>query len=273
MSQLKPTEDPASREAVAAVRAFADNYIWLLGGRTRGGRRYAAIVDPGDPQPVLAALARTGIEPVAILCTHHHGDHVGGVAALAAYYRIPVYGPACERIPAITHRLAEGDTVELEPLERRLTVLEVPGHTAGHIAYYGDGMLFCGDTLFSAGCGRLFEGTPQQMHASLARLCLLPDETAVYCAHEYTLANLRFALAVEPDNRDTHEYRQRCERRRAEGLPTLPSTIGLEKAINPFLRTHHAAVRAAAERHAGRPLSSEVEVFAVLRRWKDDFGG
>lgn len=271
MSQVEPAGDPARRDAVAAVRAFADNYIWLIRGRTRIDE--VAIVDPGDPAPVIEALARTGMRPVAILCTHHHGDHVGGVEALAAHYRLPVYGPARERIPAITHRLAEGDAVELETLERRFTVLEVPGHTAGHLAYFGDGMLFCGDTLFSAGCGRLFEGTARAMYTSLARLRALPDQTAVYCAHEYTLANLRFALAVEPDNPMVLEHLRACEARCAQGLPTLPSTIALEKAINPFLRTHMPAVRAAAERHAGRPLDDALEVFAVLRQWKDGFRG
>lgn len=252
------------------LRAFADNYIWLIRGRDPGR---VAIVDPGDADPVVAVLTRERLRPVAILCTHHHGDHVGGVHALVSRYPVPVYGPARERIRAITHRLEEGDRVELEELERTFTVLEVPGHTLGHIAYYGDGMLFCGDTLFCAGCGRLFEGTPEQMYASLMRLAALHGDTEVYCAHEYTLANLRFALAVEPGNPAVQAHQRACERLRAQDSPTLPSTIAQEREINPFLRVQTPAVRAAAQTYAGHVLDSDVEVFAVLRRWKDRFRG
>lgn len=256
--------------SVLHVPAFADNYIWLIRGQSAAD---VAIVDPGDAEAVIEALERDGLEPIAVLCTHHHGDHVGGVRELAARYRIPVYGPAREHIPAITHRLAEGDRVTLAQLGATFEILDVPGHTAGHIAYHGAGMLFCGDTLFSAGCGRLFEGTAEQLHDSLSKLAALPEDTAVYCGHEYTLSNLRFALAVEPDNRETQAYRREAEHRRARGLPTLPSTIGLERRVNPFLRVHEPAVRRAAERHCGRTPSSEVETFAALRRWKDGFRG
>lgn len=251
--------------AVLHVAAFADNYIWLI--RYEAGR--AAIVDPGEAAPVVAALEQHRLTPGAILCTHHHGDHVGGVEELLTRYPVPVYGPAREPIPGITQRLGEGNRVRLGDLE--FTVLEVPGHTAGHIAYYGHGRLFCGDTLFSAGCGRLFEGTAEQMYASLTRLAELPADTAVYCAHEYTAANLRFALAAEPENETAHAYLARVEALTGRRRPSLPSTIDLEKQINPFLRSHLPALRAAAEKHTGRALAAPVEVFAALRRWKDGF--
>jgi hydroxyacylglutathione hydrolase len=250
---------------VLHVAAFADNYIWLIRGTGRG----VAVVDPGDAEPVLGALARERLEPRAILCTHHHGDHVGGVEQLTARYRVPVYGPARERIAAVTHPLAAGAVVRLDGLE--FAVLDVPGHTAGHIAYYGERMLFCGDTLFSAGCGRLFEGTAAQLHDSLARLATLPDDTAVYCAHEYTAANLRFALAAEPDNDAARERLAEVEALGAQGRPSLPSSIAIEKRINPFLRTQLPALRAAAERHSGRTLDTPLAVFTELRRWKDGF--
>ena len=252
---------------VLHVPAFNDNYIWLVRGRTDR----VAIVDPGDADPVLEFLARERLTPDAILCTHHHGDHVGGVEDLRARYDVPVYGPRHERIAALTHRLGEGDRVALPNLGIALTVLDIPGHTAGHIAYVGDGLLFCGDTLFSAGCGRLFEGTAEQMHASLGKLAALPDDTAVYCGHEYTQANLEFARAVEPENSAARAYRSEVALRRGQGGISLPSTIGRERQINPFLRCHLPDVRAAAEKHAGKTLPTDVEVFAALRRWKDSF--
>ncbi len=255
---------------VLHVCAFQDNYIWLIRGQTPGR---VAIVDPGDAEPVLEALETHRLEPSVILCTHHHGDHVGGVEDLLRRYSVPVYGPAHERIPGITYRLKQGDRVRLADLGLEFDVFDVPGHTAGHIAYYGAGMLFCGDTLFSAGCGRLFEGTAEQMHASLSQLAALPEATEVYCAHEYTQSNLRFALAVEPDNPDTLAYLEQVCARRAENLPTLPSTIARERRVNPFLRTEQATVRRAAEKHSGQTLNSGVEVFAALRRWKDGFRG
>ena len=257
-------------DSVLHVCAFEDNYIWLIRGKSAD---HVAIVDPGDADPVLATLEKQHLQPVAILCTHHHGDHVGGVGDILRRYPVPVYGPARERIPAVTHRLKEGDRVSLPELGLEFSVLDVPGHTAGHIAYYGAGMLFCGDTMFSAGCGRLFEGTAEQMHASLAKLVALPEATHMYCAHEYTEANLRFALAVEPDNPDIRAHRERARALRVQNLPTLPSTIGLEKRINPFLRTGAPAARRAAEMRRGRALESGAEVFAELRRWKDDFRG
>jgi hydroxyacylglutathione hydrolase len=256
--------------SVLHVPAFEDNYIWLIRGDDPGR---VAIVDPGDAEPVLAALEHERLTPAAILCTHHHGDHVGGVEALVARYPMPVYGPAREHIAAVTHPVVDGDRVTLQPMGLSFEVLEVPGHTAGHIAYFGHGMLFCGDTLFSAGCGRLFEGTAEQMHASLSRLAALPEETLMYCAHEYTASGLRFALAVEPDNTEARRHLDAVNEWRAQNRPSLPSTIGLERRINPFLRANAPAVRAAAEHKAGRILDKEVEVFAVVRRWKDAFRG
>jgi hydroxyacylglutathione hydrolase len=250
--------------------AFEDNYIWLIRGKSPDR---VAIVDPGDADPVLAVLEKQRLKPAAILCTHHHGDHVGGVEDILKHYTVPVYGPARERIPAVTHRLKEGDHVDLPGLGLGFNVLDVPGHTAGHIAYYGAGMLFCGDTMFSAGCGRLFEGTAEQMVSSLSKFSGLPEATQMYCGHEYTEANLRFALAVEPDNADTRAHCDWARARRAGNQPTLPSTIGLERRINPFLRWGEPAVRVAAENKAGRGLDSAVAVFAAVRRWKDGFRG
>jgi len=254
---------------VLHVRAFEDNYIWVIRGTSPD---QAVLVDPGDAAPVLDALPRLGLTLAAILCTHHHGDHVGGVPELRRHFPgVPVFGPAHEAIEGVTHPLADGDRVDLPGLGLNFQVLEVPGHTRGHIAYYGHGWLFCGDTLFSAGCGRLFEGTPEQMHASLARLAALPGETLIFCAHEYTLANLRFALTVEPDNSAALAYRREAETRRARNEPTIPSTLAREQEINPFLRSSVPKVRQAAEKHAGKGLADSVLVFAAVRQWKDNF--
>ncbi len=254
---------------VIPVPAFADNYLWLVRGLA--DPRRAAVVDPGDAAAVDRALAARGLALDSILVTHHHADHVGGVAALAAATGARVYGTAAETLPLVHERVRGGDRVELARLGLAFDVLDVPGHTAGHVAFYGHGAVFCGDTLFSGGCGRLFEGTPAQMLASLDALAALPAATRVYCAHEYTLANLRFAQQVERDNPDLEAYAAEARRRRDRDEPTLPSTIGLENRINPFLRSRNAAVRAAAEAHAGAPLGSPVEVFAEIRRWKDGF--
>lgn len=248
------------------VRAFTDNYIWVIHRDA-----FAVVVDPGDALPVLKFLRDKQLRLVAILNTHHHADHTGGNLALLTHNPVPVYGPASESIPGVTQALHDGEVVSLPELKLDLTVLDVPGHTAGHIAYYGTGSLLCGDTLFAAGCGRLFEGTPAQMATSLARLAQLPDDTAVYCAHEYTLANIAFALSVDGNNAALIERARNERDKRSADLPTLPSTIGLEKATNPFLRCHLPALRKAAEAWAGVPLLDNVAIFATLREMKNVF--
>jgi hydroxyacylglutathione hydrolase len=250
--------------------AFQDNYLWLL----HDGQR-ALVVDPGDAAPVQAHLAAHGLQLDAILVTHHHMDHIGGVATLRDATGARVFGPAREQIPEPLERLSQGDRIEVLGLP--FEVLEVPGHTAGHIAYYskdvdGAPLLFCGDTLFSAGCGRVFEGTPAQMLASLDKLAALPGPTRVCCTHEYTLGNLKFATTVEPGNGELSRYRQQCVQRRSRNEPTLPSTIALENSVNPFLRTRLAAVAQAAHRHdAAADPTDPVAVFATLRQWKNEF--
>jgi hydroxyacylglutathione hydrolase len=251
-----------------ALPAFTDNYIWML----HDGQR-AIVVDPGESAPVLAALDAQQLVLAAILVTHHHADHVGGVDALRPRLQGRVYGPQRERIPEPFVALRDGDTVD--ELGLHLTVIDVPGHTSGHIAYFnaegaGAPLLFCGDTLFSGGCGRLFEGTPAQMHHSLSRLAALPGNTRVCCAHEYTLSNLKFAQAVEPDNRDLAEYTAWCRTQRASARPTLPSTITIEREVNPFLRCAEPAVAHSARAH-GADSDEPVAVLAALRQWKNDF--
>ena len=254
--------------AVTPVPAFNDNYLWLL---ARG--HDAAVVDPGDASPVLQALERHGLRLSAILVTHHHGDHVGGVDELKARTGAVVHGPATESIDGIDNRLTGGDTVNV--LGTRLRVIDVPGHTAGHIAYFAPDetppLLFCGDTLFACGCGRLFEGTPSQMLASLDALAVLPVATRVYCAHEYTLANIRFALSIEPSNAALLERAARDRATRERGEPTLPSTIGLELATNPFLRCDAPSVRAAVAKSATAEAVDRTSIFASLRQMKNTF--
>jgi hydroxyacylglutathione hydrolase len=255
---------------IIPIPAFADNYIWLL----RKGN-VAAIVDPGDAAPVITYLERSGTTPRAILATHHHGDHVGGIPALLARWQVPVFGPAREKIPGRTQALSGGDSIEVSGVDATFNVIDVPGHTSGHIALFGEfaggPVLFCGDTLFTGGCGRLFEGTPDQMWASLSALAALPPETRVYCGHEYTLANLRFALAVEPDNTDLRAREVGEQAKRGRGEPTVPSTIGVERATNPFLRAHLPEVRLAVAAHTGQAMANDVESFAALREWKNKF--
>ena len=258
---------------VHPVPAFDDNYLWVV-----EDGRHAVAVDPGDAQAITAFLEPRGLTLAGILLTHHHDDHVGGVEELASAHPCAVFGPDDPRIPGRTRTVGDGDRVDIDAPALSLQVLAVPGHTRSHIAYVAlHGVIapsvFCGDTLFAAGCGRLFEGTAAQMRASLAKLAALPGDTRVYCAHEYTLANLRFARAVEPGNAALAAREARDSARRARGEPTVPSTMAEERDTNPFLREGVPEVVASAARHAGQPLASPDEVFAAVREWKNGFRG
>ena len=263
---------------VEPIPAFQDNYIWAI-----HDGHCAAVVDPGEAAPVEAFLAREGLTLGAIVITHHHGDHQGGVAGLLAAHPtapdgapLPVIGPAGERIGARTVAVREGDTVEVAHPSLQLKVLDVPGHTAGHVAYVADlpgagPSVFCGDTLFASGCGRLFEGSPAQMLSSLDKLAALPGATRVYCAHEYTRSNVRFARAVEPHNAELAAWEARVDALRAAGTPTVPTTIAQEREVNPFLRSRVPAVREAVAAHAGGVAGNDSAAFGALRGWKDNF--
>lgn len=251
---------------ITPIAAFSDNYIWVI-----HNQRHAVVIDPGDGNAVIAFLNKFKLSPVAILITHHHHDHTDGNELLVNTFHIPVYGPAREAIPSLNHALQAPDTIMIDELDLTFRILDVPGHTAGHIAYYSTSMLFCGDTLFGCGCGRLFEGTPLQMLTSLTQLGQLPEDTRVYCAHEYTLGNIAFALTLEPDNIALHHRAEVDQTRIRSGQPTLPSTIGMELATNPFLRCHLPPLKQAAERIAHHPLTDPIEVFSQLRASKNIF--
>lgn len=262
---------------VEPIPAFQDNYIWAI----HDGES-AAVVDPGEAEPVERFLAQRGLALGAIVITHHHGDHQGGVSDLLASHPtgpdgapIPVVGPAGERIGHRTQAVREGDTVTLARPAATFRVLDVPGHTAGHVAYVGDlpgagHVVFCGDTLFASGCGRLFEGSPAQMLASLDKLAALPGDTRVYCAHEYTRSNVRFAQAVEPGNADLLAWSARVDALRQADSPTVPTTVAHERAVNPFLRSRDPAVRRAVQAQGG-DVSNDAAAFGALRGWKDNF--
>ncbi len=252
---------------VTGLRAFDDNYIWLL---HNPGNPAAVVVDPGDEDPVLEALEQQALNLSAILITHKHGDHTGGLRELkSAFPAARVFGPSNEPIKGLTDPLTEGAQVEIADLDVVFRVMELPGHTEGHIAYYGAGKLFCGDVLFAAGCGRVFSGTHEQLYHSLQRIAGLPPETEVYCAHEYTLDNLGFAKWVEPENSARQAREQETRLRRERDEPTVPSLLQTELETNPFLRPNQSVVKAAAERYSGKSLNSGLEVFTTIRHWKD----
>ncbi|CAB1368890.1 putative hydroxyacylglutathione hydrolase [Denitratisoma oestradiolicum] len=261
---------------IICLRAFTDNYIWLL---RHGG--HVVAVDPGDPEPVATHLESSGDRLDAILLTHHHPDHVGGVAELRRQHSVPVYGPALEQIPGVTHGLTGGERILLAfpDAELALEVLDVAGHTRGHLAYFanlgaGDyrrNILFCGDTLFSLGCGRLFEGSAEQMYHSLRKLATLPRDTQIYCAHEYTHYNLPFALTVEPASPALLRRAEKLKSLMNAGQATVPMSLADELETNPFLRCHVSAVMASAARHSQGPLASAIDVFAALREWRNNF--
>ena len=254
---------------IQPIEAFSDNYIWLLADPETDA---AFVVDPGDAAPVIARLEELGLTLTGVLITHHHFDHVGGLTELRERYQPLVYGPDNPAIDGIDHILREGDTIEV--FGATFSILEVPGHTLDHIAYFHGGdepVLFCGDTLFAGGCGRVFEGNPPMMLKSLESLAVLPVATRVYCAHEYTLANLAFARAVEPDNAALTARVSAAESTRARGEPTVPSDIGLELATNPFLRCDQEALRASLDSQGRLEGTAPAEVFTTVRGWKDNF--
>ena len=251
---------------VIPIPTFRDNYIWCIVHRDK---QHCILVDPGDAKPVLAHLEQTKLTPVALLITHHHWDHTGGIKELKRQFKVPVYGPKNDNISELTHLLNDGDNINV--LDIDFDIIATPGHTLGHIAYYGEDMLFCGDTLFISGCGRLLEGTAEQMVQSLSKLAALPDETFVYCAHEYTQKNLAFAKTIEPKNKVLLECIIKAAAQRQQNLPTVPSTIAIEKQTNPFLRCEQASVRRTVENKIGKPLSSPIDIFRLIRREKDQF--
>lgn len=258
---------------IEAVSAFRDNYIWTIrpSKQTDGQTNGCIVVDPGDAEPVLAWLQKNECQLNAILITHHHWDHTNGIDELVAKYACPVYGPVSDKIPAITHPVKGGDELTLLGGALQLNVIECPGHTLDHIAYINAQYMFVGDTLFAAGCGRMFEGEAEQFYQSLQKLTAQPADCQVYCAHEYTAANLAFAAAVEPDNLAIQERQAQVAALRQQNLPTIPSELAVEFATNPFLRCHLPSVTAAAEKRAGQRLNSAAEVFAVIRAWKDNY--
>jgi len=250
---------------ITPIPAYSDNYIWLI----EFGDHQAAVVDPGDAAPVQKTLQQRGLKLAAILVSHNHWDHINGIETLLEHYQVPIYGPASGQTPGLSHPCVAGQHIQMAGLH--LEVLEVPGHTQDHIAFYGHQALFCGDTLFAAGCGRLLGGSAEQLHDSLSKIAKLPIGTGIYCTHEYTLSNLKFAQTVEPGNPQIMQRITTEMKKRQQGRPTLPSTLRLELATNPFLRCQVNEVKTSAERFSAKTLTSPAQVFKVLRYWKDSF--
>ena len=251
---------------IEPIPVFETNYIWAI-----HDGRHCALVDPGSAPEAQAFLAERNLRLSALLLTHHHADHIGGVDQLLERNEVPVWGPEDERIPQVTHHIREQGIARVPALDLALTVLETPGHTRSHIVYYNDELLLAGDTLFSAGCGRLFEGDAEQMQASLDKLSAVPDTARLYCAHEYTESNCRFALMVEPDNTALQAWAKEVRQRRASDQITLPTTLDLERRINPFLRTRQPAVISAAQHRNPGCSARPGDVLATIRSWKDAF--
>jgi hydroxyacylglutathione hydrolase len=254
-------------ESIHAIPALRDNYIWAI--EYAPGR--CAVVDPGCAESVRNYLQAHSLQLSAILITHHHWDHTDGIEALCAQQSVPVYGPKRENIPCCSDPLQDGDVITIADSTLSFTVIDTPGHTKGHISYHGHGCLFCGDTLFLAGCGRLFEGTAEQLHQSLLRIAALPDDTLIYCGHEYTLNNLAFAQSIEPDNTFITRRIEACEQQRQQQQPTVPATLAQEKQSNPFLRCHLPTVQQAMTKHSGHPISNAQAAFTALRQCKDAY--
>jgi len=262
-----------SKLNIRAIPAFNDNYIWCL---ISPDTQSAVLVDPGDEKPCIEFLQANQLTLTDIIVTHHHWDHTDGIKPLLSHFenkgqKINVYGPKDGKFKEIDIALSEGDDIFIKSLNLSLNIIEIPGHTLDHIAYYTDDFVFCGDTLFSGGCGRIFEGTPSQMLSSLEKLSALPDKTLVFCTHEYTLANLNFALKAEPNNQILQEYTQEIKALRNDHLATLPTSIGIEKAINPFLRSDQQTIAKQASEYCGKVCGSKLDTFTAIREWKNNF--
>ena len=253
---------------IIAIPALHDNYIWMI---THPEAQQAIIFDPGEAAPVLQILDDYHLHLTAILITHHHWDHTNGIEAIIDKHKVPVYAPSKDNVKYADHPLKGGDHIEIPSVQLSFDILDIPGHTNGHIAYLGDQWVLTGDTLFTGGCGRIFEGTPDQLYHSLQQLAKLAPTKRIYCGHEYTASNLRFALAVEPNNLKLKERIRETDKLRTRGMPTVPSTIGLELQTNPFLRCHLESVSEAVKAYCKQPSADTVAVFAALRRWKDEF--
>lgn len=252
---------------VLPILAFKDNYIWCL---INEETKHCIIVDPGEAKPILTQIKQLNLTLDAILITHHHWDHTNGIRSILRLHNVPVFGPMKEKIAGVSNPIDEGDKIELVNWPT-FEIIAIPGHTLGHIAYYGNNFLFCGDTLFAAGCGRLFEGTAEQMLNSLDKLARLPDKIQIYCGHEYTLANLHFAQAVEPNNNYIKERLEKTRELRQKNLASVPSFLYEERLSNPFLRCENLEIKMCVEKRTGKKLLTPVEIFTYLRQWKNNF--